>query len=744
MLLKAKTRRGSKPVSRPRLGGTPKPIVRGEGRCLEDLLTNKSYKLDYFQRNYVWTRDQVSRMVGDLTRKFLAQWDPRDAPEEVRFYDPYFLGPFVTYEKNGKRFLADGQQRFVSLILLLIHLRRLLLQREDDSMAMHVAPLIYGRRTGEATFAVDSPTYRPLFDALFNGRLFSADGEPPHIVRAADAYSCIEDMLPQIIQEEALPLFVDWLLRRVSLVEMGAGDVDRAWEIFQSMNDVNRGVNLTPMDHLKGYLIEDALGEQSLFEESWQAMVNSLEAIRPGSAFAFVKTVLRARFAPAAVLEGTDEGPSIERATHEWVRRHESLMHDGRHGSRAALIPSLFVPLSQIYRRLLRATRRLTKRLESVYYNQHNGIMEQFDLTIASIHPDDSEDSKTRKMQLVADVVDILLVRNAVNNRKCDQEAIDTFVAPLLVPMRSARTVDDVRSILALALASDGIGLGEVESLRLRDNGSVIHYILARMTGWLEAGAESGKSVDLYLAKEGGRRRFQIEHLLPNSRMFYASQFDDDDDYQHWRSRLGALVLIDGPENAAFGASPLDRKVDWYRNQNLLAASLSPDAKGRAFTRFRRFIREQNLQKVLVPYFKGASIKDLIEQRSRLYRQIVERLWSPASVGLATAPASSGIAGDQAQGKRRRRSYGVSMGDLLRAGLIVEGDILLGAHRSRTYRATVLADGRIRTLDGSPFDSPSAAAMDVLNRSSWNGWLFWRLERTGEGLDTLRAKLLPP
>lgn len=726
-------------MSRPHARKSPQPLVRGEGRAVEALLTNTSYKLDYFQRNYVWERDQVARLVEDLTLRFLDQWDESHSLDEVRAYDSYFLGPFVIYRQEGELYLADGQQRFVTLVLLLMHLRRLLLQRQDDSMAMHLAPLIYARREGDATFAVDADVYRPLFDALFNGRPFSTDGEPPHILRAAAAHQYIQDTVPQVIKETALPFFADWLLRRVSLVEMDAWDVDRAWEIFQSMNDVNRGVRLTPMDHLKGFLIEGSLSDRLGLEQSWQRMVNDLEAIRTGAAFAFVKAVLRARFEPDATLEVPNGGPTIDRATHEWVRRHQDLMHDGRHGSRAALIPELFVPLSRVYRRLLRATLRPAKGIESVFYNHLNGILEQFDLTLSCVHPADSEQTKSRKTKLVADFVDVLFVRNAVNNRTFDQSVLDGIVGPLLPAMRSAKSVDDVRAILTSALAADDADLKEIETLRLRDNRSTVHYVLARMTGWLELGSERGNGADHYLGTEDGRRRFQIEHLLPNSRQVYASQFDDEDDYQHWRSRIGAIVLIDGPENAGFGASPLVDKIGWYRNQNLLAASLSPDAKGRGFARFRRFVREQGLQTLLSPYDQTVPIRTLIERRSALYGTIAERIWSPESVGLAL-PSGEVPPVESRPPRRKRRSYGVSMGDLVRAGLLMEGDVLVGTHLSRTFRAGVMADGRIRTSGGSPFDSPSAAAMDVLNRGSWNGWLFWRLERTGDGLDVLRER----
>jgi len=53
------------------------------------------------------------------------------------------------------------------------------------------------------------------------------------------------------LRGDVLVLFIDWLLYRVSLVVMDAGDRDRAEEMFQSINDC--GVRLSPMDHLKRF-----------------------------------------------------------------------------------------------------------------------------------------------------------------------------------------------------------------------------------------------------------------------------------------------------------------------------------------------------------------------------------------------------------------------------------------------------------------------------------------------------------
>lgn len=724
--------------------GTVRPLVEGRGNSVSQLLGGASYGLDYFQRRYVWEKEQVTKLVDDLSSKFLDQWSSQHAPAEVQSYDPYFLGPVITYRESGRLLLADGQQRFVSLLLLLIHLRRLLLEQEDYNAATSVSAAISNHQYGRTSFTVDVEEYHPCFDALLNDRQYNTDGAAPHVIRVWEAYQHIRECLPEEIREEALPYFADWLMNRVSLVEIGAGDSQRAWEVFQSIND--RGVHLKPMDHLKGYLIHDAIGNRAPFEEAWLRMVARLEQVEQNAAFGFVQTVLRARLA-AVDPDGTftrQPGPDLAKATHEWVRAHVDEICPGRkNGDLALLIPSLFVPLSETYRKLLRAKQRLAKGLDAVFFNSENGIAQQFDLAMACVQVGDTESTKTQKIQAIANFIDLLVVRNAVNNRKYSQDVLNETVVRLLPAMRLVRTVEDLRTALVGELTDVDSAFEGVETLRYREsNSQFVHYLLARLTAWLESGAERGDLIGHYLAKRDGKRVFQVEHLFPNSNETYKNLIWDAEEYRQWRSRIGGLVLLDGDENASLGDLPLATKVDSYRNHNLLAASLHPTTRTiRGLAKFRRFIKEQGLQQAFRHYEADEPFTDLIEQRGRLLRAMCERIWNPERLGLAKAAATH--TPQPKGGKRRgRTNYGVDMEKLVNAGLVNAGEVLVGYHLGRSYKAVVQADGRIRTSSGGAFDSPSAAAMDALNRSSYNGWAFWRLERDGQSIDKLRSRYL--
>lgn len=89
-----------------------------------------------------------------------------------------------------------------------------------------------------------------------------------------------------------------------------------------------------------------------------------------------------------------------------------------------------------------------------------------------------------------------------------------------------------------------------------------------------------------------------------------------------------------------------------------------------------------------------------------------------------------------------RRSFGVSVADLLSAGLLREGEIL-SWHRprtNRTHQVTVERDGRLRLPTGQIASSLSGAASAVAGGGSFPGWECWRSE-SGRLLYDLRGEL---
>lgn len=92
--------------------------------------------------------------------------------------------------------------------------------------------------------------------------------------------------------------------------------------------------------------------------------------------------------------------------------------------------------------------------------------------------------------------------------------------------------------------------------------------------------------------------------------------------------------------------------------------------------------------------------------------------------------------------ERKGRHYGVKLAQLLEAGLIEAGDVLVSTNGAWPARARVTSNARI-TMDDQLYDTPSGAASAAKNGPA-NGWDFWA-RQTQNGsvpLSTLRAEYL--
>ena len=248
--------------------------IRGDAKSIRGLLGGAKFAIDYYQREYRWETKQVVELIEDLSEKFLDSYNPGDEPSAVEDYGNYFLGSIIISNKDGKKFIIDGQQRITSLTLLLIYLYR---QLEDDIQKGQIADLIFSVRHRQRSFNLEVQERTDCMNALFTGGSFNRDIQREEsIINILDRFQDIEDVFPDDLSGEVLPQFSDWLIENVYLVEITAYSDADAYTIFETMND--RGMSLTSTEMLKGYLLAnitepDRRGEAS---ELWRNRVSSL------------------------------------------------------------------------------------------------------------------------------------------------------------------------------------------------------------------------------------------------------------------------------------------------------------------------------------------------------------------------------------------------------------------------------------------------------------------------------------
>jgi uncharacterized protein with ParB-like and HNH nuclease domain len=220
--------------------------IRGNAKNIRALLGSAKYGVDYYQREYRWQSKQVFELIDDLADKFLDSHEPNHDRTAVENYGHYFLGSIIISEKDGRKFIIDGQQRLTSLTLLLIRIHHLLI---DAELKGQVAELIFSQKYGKRSFNLDVPERTACMESLYGGQKFEENGHPESVSNILARYQDIEERLPDELGGDALPYFTDWLIENVHLVEITAYSDEDAYTIFETMND--RGLSLTPTDMLK-------------------------------------------------------------------------------------------------------------------------------------------------------------------------------------------------------------------------------------------------------------------------------------------------------------------------------------------------------------------------------------------------------------------------------------------------------------------------------------------------------------
>ena len=702
--------------------------IEASGETVRKLFSGQRYQLGAYQREYDWSQDAVRALLNDLHKRFAACWREGHGRADTQSYDPYFLGPYVYHQDNSSTYLVDGQQRFTTLHLLLIYLRHLLRDQEMEDDASSLQQLIFTRQYGRSTYTIDIDERSDLLTALLKQEPYALPSQPsPSLPTMLDRYQDIGAFFPEELRGEQLPLFCDWLLGRVCLVGIQATDRDNGWEIFESMN--NRGVPLSPVDLLKSHLLHRAgRTEESASNERWRAMLSRLATLgsdHPNAASRFVKTLLIAKYADLS--EESDDLDQIERSLHEWVRAHETDRMGLRRPEDFEQLITLFSEYAPKYEMLAAASHRYGDlRVRSVYFNQHNGLDFQFPLIFAALQERDNLDVVKSKAELIAGFLDCVYVRRIANNGSSIGRL--NFDTRALIPrLRETSTVDEIKKVLGSVLYDLAPDLSAIEHLTLAQNRRQVKYILARLTAFVDEGCGLGDRCQEYLG-----RKYDIEHIWS-----MGSAHRTKKGFTSLRNRLGGLLLLPSADNRSYRDDPYEQKLEYYFRQNWLAASLHPKAYSRT-PDFGKFRREQGLDGVFRSFPEELTPAG-IENRQELYRRLAEKVWDLGRFGVSPQRPTT-IRRQGRSSPQQRKNYGVSIGDLIDAGMIEVGEWLRGTRRKETFWVQVLEDGQLRDEEKQIHGSLSGAGEILLERQSCQGWHFWHKRRGDQWVRMLQIR----
>ena len=313
---------------------------------------------------------------------------------------------------------------------------------------------------------------------------------------------------------------------------------------------------------------------------------------------------------------------------HRWVRQHADEQGEDRLVLKKDddfydFITVDFDFYSRCYMYIAALSEVYTPEVPGPFYNDWIGFTLQDMVMLSPLKPSDGQGEIDTKIRLVSTYIDILLARRIWNFRSI---SYSTMQYALFLVMREIRGMDALPLAKALysALDKESELFSSNDRLRLHQmNRYQIHHLLARITHYVDRESHVDSMYEEYV-KTSGKNRYEIEHVWANKPERHKEDFPHPADFDEFRNRLGALVLMPKKINDSLGDKTFKQKSPHYHKGNLLAASLNQSAYEHN-PGYLQFVKRSGF--AFQPYEEFTATA--VEERQHLYRQIAERIWDP-------------------------------------------------------------------------------------------------------------------
>jgi uncharacterized protein with ParB-like and HNH nuclease domain len=600
--------------------------IIGKEKSLTDLLANKKYTIHYYQREYRWGKKQIEELVDDLSEEFLENYKPGHERTEVATYGHYYLGSVVLTSNDGEQAIIDGQQRLTSLTLLLIYLNNL---QVDNAEKVTIDQLIFSEQYGKKSFNIQVNEREACMDALYKRETFSPLNQNESVVNIFNRHTDIADVFPEEIKGAALPFFIDWLINKVFLVEITATTEQDAHKIFVSMND--RGLSLTPTEMLKGYLLseikDDTARNQS--NELWKKKILEIKNINPDSKEEdadFIKTWLRAQY--AETIRDTKRGAIPEdfdligTEFHKWVRENAKQMKLEKSKDYETFILKEFNLFADLYISLKNYSTEFNGEFSFVFFNADRNFTLQYQLLLAAVDRDDTQDIIKKKIIIIAAFIDQYITRRVVNYKAVDYSTIKNAIFNLTKKVRKLEvntlvlTLQDELNNMDFTL--DGMDRFYLNQFTSR----YMLHVLSRITYYIDQKIGLTNKFEDYVNRTG-KNPYDIEHIWCNDYQRFASQVTDEEEFNRTRNLMGGLLILPRDKNRSYQDADYSTKLPLYFGENILAKSLHQDC----YRNNPHFINLLSTLKLSLSPIDDFT-KDSFKKRQQSYKEIAEYIWN--------------------------------------------------------------------------------------------------------------------
>lgn len=559
--------------------------IESKDLSIEDLFKD-FYTVPDFQREFVWEREQIEKLLQDIQDEFF------DENGQIIKGPEYFLGSIVVCrDDSGTLSLIDGQQRMTSIFLILCAIRDLLIEAEDKPSSA-----LEGQIAASSINDVGDEVFRHRLVLQYedskgilkkivedSSHLNEVSEKTTSVLRIRSAYRDIVEFLRVNNDTSAkkLKLFYATFTKRVKLIRIITPSLTNALKVFETVND--RGVGLNAMDLLKNLLfMKTSQDEYPTLKLRWKMLIDALDSYGE-KPLRFLRYYIMAHF------EQDTKKPLREDDIYDWFTRNTKLV--GLDDQPLAFLDTL-IECAQAWSNFLDA--KDVNGAANPYLKNltilSGAARQHFILLLAGRHLSPklfSNLCRAIENLLFCYIITREPTRTFERNFAIwatdlrgtgSEESLDAFI-------RDRITSDLEKRRGNFDFAFQELRQSRIQQYRMR-------YILAKLTQYVEQMAWNNpahQSLDLYLAKT-----VDVEHVLPQTpEQEVVDSFDQKERYFEYVEMMGNLTLLEKTINTSVSNDLYAEKLPGYRQSAfLLTKSLAEKPKVGKNTQLNRAVED--------------------------------------------------------------------------------------------------------------------------------------------------------
>lgn len=610
--------------------------ITPEKQTVELCLKNKSYYIDFYQREYVWSKSTVEVLLRDIFYAFELSYeqykDSELSQEILEKFNWYYLNIFITNNINGKVYVVDGQQRLSTLTLIATKLYHV---TDNEDLKDTLKECIFGKDKWKGNiFRMDHDKRKDVMECILSDKAYvnpyKNKTEETLVERYKDISKYIDD---KAMDSKKLTAFISYFLERLVLVELTITKDDTPM-IFEVIND--RGEALKPFEILKGKLVGTlSKDDTETYSNKWDTAIARLFSIEDD----FFSDYIKSRF---VFKRNSKIESEINNSYHRYIFESNSSneVANGLKFRRSdnnyiknikAFIDNDLDYYSSLYAKI-RSNRDEFLRYNNVIHN----LSGQYQIIIAACSINDpEEDLKITSLAKEFDRMYMLLRLNGVYDSNSFQELSYSLNEKIRgVPIDDYRSVFNKVTIDAIEKRKGITGLSSLldyNTFLKKDYTNMdtrsLRYFLARIEKYIcqETNQAMKNDVEYISTRTGAQTGYHIEHILSRNEQNKA-YFNSEEEFESKRNLLGGLLLLKGLDNISSGNEEYNDKLKTYSVGLIWGHSLCSDFyhTNKSMDAFNDKLFEACGYKV-----EGIDIFDAnaLEQRSQLLYNLVKIVW---------------------------------------------------------------------------------------------------------------------